>query len=455
MAKLFSDKNFNKKMLSMTLPMAFQQLMLAAVAAADAIMLGRLDQNSMAAVSLATQVQFVMNMFLGAMTGAGAILGAQYWGKDDRKSVDDIFWIMLRIVSVIDVLFFFLCVFCPQILMAFFTNDAVLADIGMKYLRIAGWSYLLVGFSQCYQAVMKFSSHAMASAVISTSAVIINIVMNLILIFGLIGAPQMGAQGAAAATLISRIIELAVSVLVSFRHDFVRPVLNRIFHRNRQLSHDFVVILYPLLGASLLWGIGFTSYTAIMGHLGADAAAANSVTAVVRDLCCCMCNGVANATSVLLGYELGQGNVDTAREYGERIKKLSFLIGFVTMAVVLLLIHPVLRFYRLGDTAKGYLTTMLVITAVYMIGRCINTVVINGIFAGGGDTKFDMYSNVVMMWCYGIPLTLIAAFVLKLPVVVVYAFTCLDEMTKIPWVFYHYRKYRWLKNLTRDFTSDR
>ncbi len=451
MTKIFADKDFNKKMLSLTLPMAFQQLMLAAVAAADAIMLGRLDQNSMAAVSLATQVQFVMNMFLASMTGAGSILGAQYWGKQDRKSVDDIFGIMLRIVAVIDIVFFIFCVFYPQLLMAFFTNDPTLASIGMKYLRIAGWSYLLVGFSQCYQAVMKFSGHATSSAVISTSAVIINIVLNLILIFGLLGVPQMGAEGAATATLISRITEIAACVIISFKSDYVRPVLRRIFHRNRQLSYDFLVICYPLLGASLLWGIGFTSYTAIMGHLGQDAAAANSVTAVVRDLCCCMCNGVANATSVILGYELGTGDIETARDYGEKIKALSFLIGFITMAVVLVLIPPVLKFYKLNPTARSYLTGMLVITAFYMIGRCINTVIINGIFAGGGDTKFDMYSNVVMMWCYGIPLALLAAFVFKLPVMVVYAFTCLDEVSKIPWVFAHYRKYRWLNNLTKDF----
>ena len=136
MTKIFADKDFNKKMLSLTLPMAFQQLMLAAVAAADAIMLGRLDQNSMAAVSLATQVQFVMNMFLASMTGAGSILGAQYWGKQDRKSVDDIFGIMLRIVAVIDIVFFIFCVFYPQLLMAFFTNDPTLASIGMKYLQV-------------------------------------------------------------------------------------------------------------------------------------------------------------------------------------------------------------------------------------------------------------------------------------------------------------------------------
>lgn len=446
---LFSDSNFNRKLIGLTIPMALQSLMLAAVAAADAIMLGRLDQNSMSAVSLATQIQFVMNMFLTAATSTGSILGAQYWGIQDRRSLDDIFNLMLRLVVLVDLVFGLACILSPEILMRIFTNDEVLAAIGCSYLRIAGWSYLLTGISQVYLTMMKISEHAGTSALISGTAVVINIVCNAVLIFGLLGFPTLGARGAALATLLSRVVELVWSVLCSFRKGYLHPDLARFFHRNALLSKDFVRIAMPILGASLLWGVGFTSYTAIMGHLGQNAAAANSVAAVVRDLTCCMCNGIAGAGSILLGNELGQGKLDTAKDYGIRLMKLAFLIGGLTCLVVLTVIPLVLRFYQLTPRAAELLTGMLVITGFYMIGRCVNTVIINGIFDGGGDTKFDVYSLAVMMWAIAIPTALLGAFVFHWPVLAVYACTCLDEVGKIPWVMVHFRKYRWLRNLTR------
>ena len=446
---LFSDQAFNRKLISLTLPMALQSLMLAAVAAADAIMLGRLDQNSMSAVSLATQIQFVMNMFLAAVTSTGSILGAQYWGIQDKETLDDIFNMMLRLAVVVDLFFGLVCIFSPGILMQFFTNDEVLASIGCSYLRIAGWSYLLTGISQVYLTMMKISEHAGTSALISSTAVVINIVCNAILIFGLLGFPSFGARGAAMATLLSRIVELVWSVVCSFRKRYLHPNLARFFHRNALLSKDFVRIAMPILGASLLWGVGFTSYTAIMGHLGQDAAAANSVAAVVRDLTCCMCNGVAGAGAILLGNELGQGKLDTAKDYGIRLMKMAFLIGILTCLIVIAVIPLVLRFYKLTPNAAELLTGMLVITGFYMIGRCVNTVIINGIFDGGGDTKFDVYSLAVMMWGIAIPTALLGAFVFRWPILAVYACTCLDEVGKIPWVMVHFRKYRWVKNLTR------
>lgn len=412
-------------------------------------MLGRLDQNSMSAVSLATQIQFIMNMFLSSLTSGASILGAQYWGKGDRKALDDIFSLLLRLVFVVDVLFACACILIPNVLMAFFTNDPVLAETGISYLRIAGWSYLLVGFSQAYQTFLKVTEHADKAALISSSAVIINIVLNSIFIYGLIGFPSLGARGAALATLLSRIAEIIWSVAICYRKGYLHPDLKRLFVHNQMMEKDFFHICLPLLGGTLLWGVGFTSYTAIMGHLGQDAAAANSVAAVVRDLACCMCNGIGGAAAIMLGNELGQGNMETAKDYGTRLMKMSILIGLVTMALVLLMIKPALLFYKLTPEAESILKDMLVITSVYMIGRCINTVMINGIFDGGGDTKFDMYSLTIMMWCVAIPCTLCGAFVFHWPVLAVYACTCLDEVGKLPWTMVHFYKYKWLKNLTR------
>ena len=444
-----NTRSFNRRLFQMALPITIQSLMLALVAAADALMLGRIGQNEMTAVSLATQIQFIQNMILSAIAGAGAILGSQYYGKGDRRSMQDLFHMILRFCALVSILFFGACELFPGLLMRVFTHDEELIRIGSTYLRIAGWSYLITGISQCYLTMMKVSGHVLESAMISSSAVISNIFFNAVFIFGLLGAPRLGSRGAAAATTLSRAIELGLCIGISTRKSFLRPDLRRIWQGNRLLFKDFFRQCLPLAGGALLWGVGFTSYTAIMGHMGTDAAAANSVSAVVRDLICCVCNGIAGAAGIMVGNELGAGRLEAGKAYGIRLKNISWFIGFGSTAVILALTPLVRSFVKLTETANGYLTGMMVIMAVYMIGRCVNTVTINGVLDGGGDTVFDMYSLAVSMWGIAIPLALLGAFVFHWPVLVVYACTCLDEVGKIPWVMIRFRKYRWVQNLTR------
>lgn len=447
---LFSDKEFYAKLSKLTWPIVMQSLMLAAVAAADALMLGSFEQNSMAAVSLATQIQFIQNMILSSIITAASILGAQYWGKKDIKTLKDIFSISLRLSLILDLLFWFGCVFTPRALMLLFTNDEVLIQIGIHYLKIAGWSYLLTGISQCYLTLMKVSEHAKQTAIISSGAVIINIFLNAVFIYGLFGFEKMGVAGAAYATLTARIIEFVWSVLCSYKKNYYHPSFKRLFYFNKTLSSDFAKCLFPLLGACLFWGVGFTSYTAFMGHMGVDAAASNSIASVVRDLVCCFCNGLSSAGGILVGNELGAGKLDTGKLYGDRLTWLSVILGFASTALMLLLTPLVMHFIKLSEGAHSLLLGMMIIMAVYMIGRTINSVIINGIFAAGGDTLFDMYSLAICMWGIAIPLAAAGTFFLHWPALLVYACTCLDEVGKIPWVIVHYKKYKWVRDLTRE-----
>lgn len=447
---MIDKRKFNKSLIRLTVPIALQSLMLASVAAADALMLGAVAQNEMTAVSLATQIQFVQNMFVTAVTGAGAILGAQYWGKGDRTALEDIFHMILRYAGLVSAGFFLACELLPGPLMRIFTNEPELVAIGSAYLRVAGWSYLFTGISQCYLTMMKVTDHVKPGALISSSAVLLNIGLNAIFIFGLLGAPRMDARGAALATTLSRIAELALCTAVSMRPSYLRPIWNRLTKLPRALKADFARQCLPLLGGSLCWGIGFTSYTAIMGHMGADAAAANSVAAVVRDLVCCLCNGIGSAAGIMVGGELGAGRLEMGKAYGTRLKNISYIIGFGSTALVLAVTPGVLHMVTLTPQAQEYLLGMMVIMSFYMIGRCVNTVTINGVLDGGGDTVFDLYSLIVCMWCIAIPLALLGAFVLHWSPLAVYACTCLDEVGKIPWVMLRFRKYKWVRDLTRS-----
>lgn len=446
---IFRDKVFNKKLISLTLPISLQSLMLALVAAADAIMLGKINQDAMAAVSLATQIQFIQNILLWAIVGGIGILGAQYWGKKDKKVLGELFGMSVRESFLISLVFFAGCYFIPEKLMLLFARDGILIDSGAEYLKLAAWSYLLTGISQCYLAIMRVSDHAARSAWISSGTVILNIILNAVFIFGLCGAPAMGVRGAALATLLARVIELLWCIITTFEHSFIPLKLKNLITFNKVLELDFWRYSLPIMASCLLWGVGFTSYTAIMGHMGRDAAAANSIAAVVRDLICCLCNGIGGSCGILIGNELGAGKLRRGKIYGERAIILSFIIGLISTVFVLASIPAVSAGMKLTEQAHEYMIGMFIILSVYMIGRCVCTVVINGIFSSGGDTLFDMYSLIVCMWGIALPCAFFGAFYFQLPVLVIYGCTCLDEVGKVPWVVHHFRKYKWVKNLTR------
>ncbi len=444
-----SNKEFLSKLLRTALPLAFQNLMLASVAAADALMLGHIDQDSMSAVSLATQIQFVQNMFIFAITSVEAILGAQYWGKKDKESLNKIFCISLRLTSLVSLVFFIGCVFFPKYLMLIFTNEEKLISIGIGYLKIAGWSYLLTGISQSYLTMMKVSDHPGRTATISSVTVVINILLNAVFILGYFGLPKMDAKGAALSTLIARLVEMIWSVGNSFRKNYIHPKLKYLFSHSKELFSDFCKTLGPILGASLFWGVGFTSYSAFMGHLGKDATAANSVAAVVRDLACCFCNGLCNAAGIVIGNELGSGQLEKGKLYGQKILKLGLIASGAITLIMLALTPAINHFVKLTDEANRFLLQLMIINSFYMFGRSLNTIVINGIFDCGGDTLFDLYSLAVCMWGLAVPLAALGTFVFGWPVAVVYACTCIDEVGKIPWVLHHFKKYKWVKDLTR------
>ncbi|MCI7605653.1 MAG: MATE family efflux transporter [Spirochaetales bacterium] len=444
----FSDKVFLKNLFSLALPIAFQSLMLSLVGASDTIMLGSLDQSSMAAVSLATQLQFIQNLTIAGIVAAFHVLGAQYSGKEDRKSVNMVLCMTVRICLIVSIITFIICFVFSRGAMRIFTNVEELLNIGVEYLKIASFSYLISGLSQCFLAQIKLGKKTSKVATISSIAVVLNIALNAIFIFGLLGSPKMGVKGAALATVISRVVELVLSIVECWRDERIRPDLSKLFAYDKVLSRDYTRQLLPLLGAYLIWTVGISSYSAFLGHMGVDASAANSLALTVRNLVQSFTKGLAGGASIMIGYELGSGHTERARIYGDRLSILSLVCGVLTALLVIAAIPLALKAVDLSETATSYFISMSFILALYVIGASYNSVVINGMFASGGDTLFDCYSIIVTMWGVAIPLAFLGTFAFNWPVAAVFICTCLDEVGKIPWTLHHYRKYKWVKDLT-------
>lgn len=444
----FKD-GFSRKMLSLVIPIAFQQLMSALVGVSDAVMLGFLSQNALSAVSLAGQVQFVYSLFLFAVMSGVSIFAAQYWGINDSKSVEKIIGIGLKAAVLLSLPFTLGAIFCPQLLMRAFASDQILIDSGAEYLRVVGISYFLQSISLIYLAVMRNCGQASKCAIISSTSVVVNIVFNALLIFGIGIFPEMGIAGAALATVISKAVELLWTLAVMFRSGGVKIRIKYLFHSDKTLKRDYWKYTLPILGNEIVWGVGFTMYSVIMGHLGSDAAAANSIANIVKNLVICFCTGIASASGVMVGSLLGMGKLEKAKEYGAKLLKIAIISGALSGGIILCIIPFVPKFSSLTQTAQEYLRTMLIVCSYYVIGKSINMTLISGVFSAGGDSKFGFICDAVTMWAVVVPIGLVTAFLLDLPVTVVYILINVDEIIKLPAVFSNYRKYRWLKNLTR------
>ena len=439
-------RSLRKEIVRLALPIALQQFMTALVGACDAIMLGKLSQDAMSAVSLATQVTFVFNLFMFAFMAGENMFVAQYYGKGDYTGISQVFSLVTKICGCIAVVFLAGTLFFPEQLMRILTNEETLIVLGSEYLRVIGISYVFSGIAQIFLAIMKNCGAVNMSTLINGVMVILNIALNAVFIFGLSGFPKMGIKGAALATVLATVVQFLWSVgYVLCR---IRAVKFSLRSCEKKLFGRFWQKTVPLLINNLAWGIGFSMYSVIMGHLGTDAVAANGIANISKNLVVCFCLGLGNAGSIIVGNRLGADRLQEAKEVGETLTKTAIIAGIVSGLVLIALYPFITKMVDLTPTARGYLQKMLLISSYYIAGKSVNCMTIGGIFAAGGDSKFGMLCDSVTLWCIIVPLGCICAFILKLPVMVVYFVLNLDEIIKLPVVYKHYKKYKWIKNLT-------
>lgn len=439
-------RSLRKEIVRLALPIALQQFMTALVGACDAIMLGKLSQDAMSAVLLATQVTFVFNLFMFAFMAGENMFVAQYYGKGDYTGISQVFSLVTKICGCIAVVFLAGTLFFPEQLMRILTNEETLIVLGSEYLRVIGISYVFSGIAQTFLAIMKNCGAVNMSTLINGVMVILNIVLNAVFIFGLSGFPKMGIKGAALATVLATVVQFLWSVgYVLCR---IRAVKFSLRSCEKKLFGRFWQKAVPLLINNLAWGIGFSMYSVIMGHLGTDAVAANGIANISKNLVVCFCLGLGNAGSIIVGNRLGADRLQEAKEAGGTLTRTAIIAGIVSGLVLIALSPFITKMVDLTPTARGYLQKMLLICSYYIAGKSVNCMTIGGIFAAGGDSKFGMLCDSVTLWCITVPLGCICAFILKLPVMVVYFVLNLDEIIKLPVVYKHYKKYKWIKNLT-------
>ncbi len=451
MKKIISAREgFYHELFVLVIPIVIQNLITSAVSMADVVMLGRVDQTSISASSLAGQVMFLLNVVFFGLNSSLTILSAQYWGKKDTKAISKILGIGLIISLLITSLFSAAAFFFPNHVIRIWTNVPELIDAGAVYLKYVAASYIFLGLTQPYLIILKSCERVRFATALSASTLLLNVLLNALLIFGLGPFPEMGIRGAALATTISCGVGLVVCALDFFRQDIISKNAQEIFSIPKALVTDFMKYSLPAFINDAMWGLAFNMNSIIMGHLGSDIVAANSVVSVARDLVTVVGFGISAAASIMLGKEIGENKLEVAKKDASSILRVAFVSTLISGLVLLIMSPFVPGLVKISETAAYYLRIMLYINVVYQMGQIINTVLIASLFRCGGNSRYGMILDIICMWGFAVPLGLISAFVLKLPPLIVYVLMCTDEFAKMPFAIHHYLKGGWIKNITRN-----
>lgn len=449
--EIYKDEKFYKKVIALVFPMALQNLINVGVTATDVIMLGKVGEKVLSGASLGGQVSFILNLFLFGIGSGAAVLTAQYWGKKDTVSIEKILGIALTVAMTVGVIFMAVTLAIPGQVMSLFTNDKEVISYGVQYLKILAFTYPVVTFTATYLNIIKSIERVVISTVVYASSLIINIIINGILIFGLFGAPRLGIIGAAIGTLCARICELIMMLFyVRFRNREVRIKLTYMLHMDSQFFKDFFRYSGPVILNELLWGLGVSANSAIIGHLGSSATAAYSVAQVTRQLAMVIVLGLANATAIMIGKVIGEKREEMAIIYARRFMKLTFVCSLLGSLLVVAIRPLLISGLGFSGQAAEYMRVFLLFLAVHIVFHGLSTTVIVGILRSGGDTRFGMCIDVGTMWGGSILWGFLAAFVFRFPVEAVYAILLCDEILKMPLAFARYRSKKWLKSVTRD-----
>lgn len=453
------DRNFYRSTFAIAVPIALQNLITLGTSMMDSIMLGRTGNAGtlISAASLANQPFFILQVLTFGLASGSSVLCSQYWGKGDTKSIRDIFSFVLKIAIFVGIVFGTIVLTKPEEVMGLYSNNAEIIQNGAEYLKILGYAYFTFAISNTIISALRSIEIVRVSVISSLISFFTNVFLNWVLIFGNLGAPEMGIRGAALATLIARLVEFLIAVVyllvVDQRLHF--RMKDMIVH-NKILAGDVVKNGTPVVINEFMWSVATSVQAAILGHItysAGDPVAANSIAGVIQQLSTVIILGVANAAAVLVGMAIGENDMKKAEERATALKKLSVIMGVIACTFILSVKGSFIEFYDVPAETKVLANEIITVFAFITIFTAVNMTLIMGTLRGAGDTKFCMKTEMSCLWLIAIPLALVGAFIFNFPVPLVFLLMKLDEPTKAIVCILRMRGTKWLNSLTRTFES--
>lgn len=444
------DGYFYKTFFRLFSVVAFQSLIVFSVNLADSIMLGSYDETAMSGVSLANQIQFLLQCLINGVCNGLVVIGSQYWGKRQTEPIKKVYaaalWTGLAISGALAaaVLLF------PGGVLGVLSSETAIVAAGAEYIRIMGWTYPIFTIVFLLTSLMRSVETVKIGFVTSLLALVVNISLNWLLIFGKWGFPELGAVGAAWATFAARAVELvAVVIYVFFMDKKIRLKPKDAFCIEKDYVKDYLKTGLPVIGSGGSWGVAMSVQTAIIGRLGAAAIGANAIAAPIFQVVAVLYGSAGTASGVLIGKTVGEGDIPRVKRYAKKLQIMYLIIGVLSAGLLLLLKNSILGIYSVTEETRALAATFINILAVTIIGSAYEAPCLVGIVSGGGDTKFVLFNDLIFMWGLVLPLSMLSAFVFHWPIPVTFFILKADQIAKCFVAVVKVNRFRWIRQLTR------
>lgn len=440
-----------KTMAKIAVPISLQSLITVAINLADTVMLSGCGDIQLSAATLAGNF---INIFMICCMGIGmgaSVLTSRFWGMKDRLSLKRAVTIMLRFTFIFSMIFTLATIFVPSLIMRMYTGNAETIAYGVTYLRWLLPTYVAMGFSLTCTVVLRSVGQVRIPLISSISALFVNIFFNWVFIFGNLGAPKMDIAGAALGTLIARIFELFF--ICGYFFIFDKRIAYRIkdvFMKCSALLKEYVRISIPVLISDGLLALGNSAVAMVMGRIGDAFVSANAVTTVVQQLSSVLTTGVGNASGIITGHTMGEGNYKKAQKQGYAFTVMGFIIGFIAALIIFVTKNPIINFYDVTPEAKLIAHELTYSIMIIMIFQAVSSILTKGVLRAGGDTKFLMMGDILFLWIASVPLGALAGLVLHWPSFWIYFFLKIDQIIKCVWCIFRLRSGKWLKKINRS-----
>lgn len=445
------DWELYRRFLSLAVVLVMQNVVTLSVNLADNLMLGAYSETALAGVAAVNQIQFVYQQLLHALGDGVVIVGSQYWGKHQTGPMKKLASSAMRFALILSAVLLAVMSLIPYRVMGIFTRDSGIIEEGARYLNIIRFTYLFFAVTQILLATLRSVETVKIAFKLSVLTLFVNCGINYVLINGHFGAPEMGVEGAAIGTLAARILECVVLILYIAKKETRLNLRWRDYLAwDRVLTGDYLRITIPMLTVQGLWGVNTALQTVILGHMTANAIAANSVASTLFLMVKSMAVGSAAATSVIIGKAVGTGDRELAGSYARSLQRVFVLIGIVSGTILFFIRIPVLSLYDLSAETRDMANTFLIILSVVCVGMSYQMPTNNGIIRGGGNPMFVVKMDLISIWLIVIPISLFMAFVVKASPVVVVCCLNADQIFKVVPAFLEVRYGNWMRKLTRD-----
>ncbi len=448
-------KGFYKRLFTLALPIILQNLITESLALADTFMVGVLGEAPLAGVTLANIPIYVEQLMIFGFQSGSSVLISQYYGRGDKDAINRVLGIGLYAAGAVTALFGCVMFFFPTQFMGLFGSDGAVVALAGRYVKIVAFSIFFGGLSEVYIAAHRAMGDPKIGLCILGASMTVNVVLNYGLIFGRLGLPEMGIEGAALATLIARILQFLLAAAHAVWGKRFRVEPSKVLRPGMAMVRHYIPIAAPVILNETLWGLGTSLYPTIMGHMdnSQPILAAYAVAGNVEKISTVAIFALAAAAAVIVGQSVVRESRERVREVGRVLNTVALLsgavVGALALAALYLFIRPlVFPIFKLSAQAQAIATMMLTITFLTMPFQSFNTTSIVGVLRGGGDVRFAAVIDLAALWLVAIPMAAFVGLVLRWSVLWVCLARTLEQVVKGIMGSWRSRSGKWVRDVT-------